>query len=200
MNNSDKKVAPKRKGILAKTRRLFWEKGYHETTMKDIGNACRCEPSNIYNYFPSKEALLYEIIIQDVGLLVSSIKHLENDDLTSPAEQLQSLIKNHINISLGYRRTAKLLFEIESELRILSPAKQKKIFKLRDDYDRILQKIIRRGIDAGVFAEVDVKLVNYCIASMIIRTRLWYSPRGRLSADEIADGIFKFTLNGIAVH
>ena len=85
----------------------------------------------------------------------------------------------------------------DEELRSLLPAHRKEIIAYRDHYDRILRKIIRRGINAGDFAEVDEKLIGYSIASMIVRTRVWFRPRGRLSIQEIADIIFKFALNGL---
>lgn len=188
-------VSSQKKRMLAKARILFGEKGYYKTTMRDVARACDCEPGNIYNYFPSKEALLYEALHEEAGWLVSSIKHLENDDVASPVEQLRLLIKNHVGLTLGYRRASKLLFDME--LKSLSPANQKKIIELRDAYDRILRKIIRRGINSGDFAEIDVKLAGYSIAAMILRTRIWFSPRGRLSVNEVTDFIFNFVLNAL---
>ncbi len=127
--------------------------------------------------------------------LVSSIKDLEEDDAASPVEALRLLINNHVKLTLSYRRLSKLLFD--EEMRSLLPAHQKEIIAYRDRYDMILRKIIHRGIETGDFAEVDEKLIGYSIASMIVRTRVWFRPRGRLSNKEIADIIFNFVLNGL---
>jgi len=180
---------------MAKARVLFSNKGYGKTSIKDIARACGCEASNIYNYFVSKESLLYEILREEMDWLVSSIQDLEADDITSPVEALRLLVNNHVKLTLSYRRLSRLLFD--DELRSLLPAHRKEIIAYRDHYDRILRKIIRRGINAGDFAEVDEKLIGYSIASMIVRTRVWFRPRGRLSTKEIADIIFKFILNGL---
>lgn len=163
--------------------------------MKEIARACGFEAGNIYNYFRSKEAILYEILYEEVDRVLSLIKYLEDDEITSPVEQLRSLIKHHVGFMLVYRSPKGLLFDLE--LRSLSPANQKKIIELRDNYDRILSNIIRRGIDTGDFANVDYKLASYSIAAMLIRTRIWFSRSGRLSANEIADFIFEFSLNGL---
>jgi len=180
---------------MAKARVLFSNKGYGKTSIKDIARVCGCEPSNIYNYFVSKESLLYEILREEMEWLVSSIKDLEADETTSPVEALRLLVNNHVKLTLSYRRLSRLLFD--EELRSLLPAHRKEIIAYRDHYDRILRKIIRRGINAGDFAEIDEKLIGYSIASMIVRTRVWFRPRGRLSTEEIADIIFKFALNGL---
>ncbi len=68
---------------------------------------------------------------------------------------------------------------------------------LRDTYDRILCKIIRRGINSGDFQEIDEKLAAYGIASMIMRVNIWFSPEGRLSTDDIIDFLCEFALRGL---
>jgi AcrR family transcriptional regulator len=180
---------------MAQARVLFSSKGYGNTSIKDIAKACGCEPSNIYNYFVSKESLLYEILREEMDRLLSSMKDLEEDDAASPVEALRLLIYNHVELTLSYRRLSKLLFD--EEMRSLLPAHRKEIIAYRDHYDRILRKIIRRGIKTGDFDEVDEKLMGYSIASMVVRTRVWFRPRGRLSIKEIADIIFIFALNGL---
>jgi hypothetical protein len=59
------------------------------------------------------------------------------------------------------------------------------------------RKIIRRGIDAGYFPDIDTKLAGFMIASMITRTRLWYHPKKGISVPELADFIYRFALNGL---
>jgi len=40
--------------------RLFLEKGYEETTIEDIAEAVEISPSTFFNYFPSKEAVVFQ--------------------------------------------------------------------------------------------------------------------------------------------
>ena len=181
--------------MLAYARVLFWKKGYNGTSMRDIARAYGCQPSNIYNFFPNKESLLYEVLLDEMEYIVNPIRHLENDTTMNPVEQLRLLIENHIKLTLGYRRTSKLLFD--TALGNLSRDKRNRIIKLRDAYDRILRRVIQRGIDSGDFAEVDVKLAAFSIASMVVRSRIWFSPKGRLSVNEFIDFIFKFILSGL---
>jgi hypothetical protein len=82
-------------------------------------------------------------------------------------------------------------------MNMLSESKLQKVIELRDRYDHILCIVIQRGIDAGEFACTDTKLTAFHIASIIVRTLIWFSPNGRLSFDEIADNIFNFVLNGL---
>ena len=79
----------------------------------------------------------------------------------------------------------------------LSPSKRKIIIDFRDTYDRIIRKVIHRGIDVGYFPEVDVRLAGFMIASMITRTRIWFHPKKGVSVSELADFISQFAFNGL---
>ena len=187
-----------RQKMLNKARALFWSKGYNATSMRDIAKAYGCKPANIYNFFSKKEDILYEVLLEEMEQIIDPIKDLETDELTHPIEQLRLLIESHLKITLSYRRSAKLLFDVS--LGSLRSAKRKKIVDYRDSYDRIIRKIIRKGIDAGCFPEIDEKLAGFMIASMITRTRIWYHPKKGVSVPELADFIFKFALDGLSVE
>ena len=165
--------------------------------MRDIAAAYGCKPANIYNFFPNKEEILFEVLHEEMEEILSPIKHLEEDDGTSPVEQLRLVIGSHLRLTLSYRRSAKLLFDIS--LDNLSRTKRKKIVDLRDTYDRIIRKILHRGMEAGCFREVDEKIAGFMLASMITRTRIWYHPKKGLSVSELADFIFEFALNGLRI-
>ena len=189
------KNRPQKTKMLDKARMLFWKKGYNSTSMRDIAQAYGCKPANIYNFFSNKEEILYKVLLEEMEQIINPIKHLEEDDVTSPIEQLRFIIASHLKITLSFRRSSKLLFDIA--LGNLSAAKRKKIIDLRDTYDRIIRRVIRRGKDIGCFPGIDEKMAGLMIASMITRTRIWFHPKKGLSVAELADFIFEFALNGL---
>jgi AcrR family transcriptional regulator len=195
MNRNGVKPGFQKAKMLETARRLFWEKGYNATSMREIAIAYGCQPANIYNFFSDKEEILFEVLREEMEQIINPIKHLEEDDGTSPIEQLKFIIGSHLKVTLSYRRSAKLLFDVA--LDSLSHDKRKKIVDFRDTYDRIIRKVIRRGIDAGYLPEVDVRLAGFMIASMITRTRIWFHPKKGVSVSELTDFISKFTFNGL---
>jgi TetR/AcrR family transcriptional regulator, cholesterol catabolism regulator len=181
--------------MLETARKLFWEKGYQAASMRDIGISYGCRPANIYNFFSDKEEILFEVLREEMEQIIDPIKHMEEEEDASPVEQLRFIIESHLRVTLSYRRSAKLLFDVA--LDSLSPEKRKKIIDLRDTYDRIIRKVIRRAIDSGFLPEVDVKLAGFMIASMITRTRIWFHPKKEKSVGDLANFIFEFAFNGL---
>jgi AcrR family transcriptional regulator len=196
MHENQNKRLNQKNMILNKAGLLFWEKGYNRTSMRDIARVCGCEPGNIYNYFNSKEQLLYEALRTATRQVVSAVVNQSEADIgTTPDEQLRSLVKLATVNALGIGRTSRLLPDVE--LRNLSPRHQKEIIKLRDSFDKGIRAVIRRGIESGDFAETDERLVNFAIAAIITRSRMWFSTGGRLSAEEIAEFFAGFVSNSL---
>jgi len=195
MNKNGVKPGFQKAKMLETARRLFWEKGYNATSMREIAIAYGCRPANIYNFFSDKEEILFEVLREEMERIIDPIRHLEEDDHTSPVDQLRHVIESHLKVTLSYRRSSGLLFDVA--LDSLSPAKRKTIIDFRDTYDRIIRKVIRKGIDTGYFPELDARLAGFMIASMITRTRIWFHPKKGVSVSELADFISQFAFNGL---
>jgi TetR/AcrR family transcriptional regulator, cholesterol catabolism regulator len=187
--------AIKKSWILEKAQALFWQKGYHRTSIKDIANACQCKPANIYNYFESKEEILYEVIRSITRRTIDTIKPLQTDETTSPAEQLRTMLKSHFGLLAKMPKSIILIND--TGLKELTPEHRKAIIRERDIYDGILRSILRRGIERGQFAPVDDQIIGYFISSVLVRSNIWFSARGRLTADQVTDVMFDFIYNGI---
>jgi len=189
------KSSIKKSWILDKAGMLFWQKGYHGTSMRDIADACNCKAANIYNYFKGKEDILFEVIKDITEQAVNSVSHLEDESTESPVQQLRSFIDRHLGVLVQMKKSSVLISD--TGLQNLTREHLKVIIELRDDYERIMSKVISRGIESGDFAVKDIKVTVYLISSVIIRSTIWFSPKGRLSADEVGGIIFDFAYKGI---
>jgi len=184
-----------RRRILALARSLFWQHGYHAVSMRDLARAYGCQPANLYNYFKTKEAILFEVFLEEMEHIVGPIAHLEEAVDGDPVDQLRLIIFNHLQVTLSHRRSAKMLFDVALDR--LSPAHRRVILSMRDKYDCIIRKVFERGRDKGVFLPLDSKLIGFMISSMVVRCRIWFRPRKGVTIDELADFIFQFALRGI---
>lgn len=186
----------KKAWILDKAETLFWQKGYQSTSMTDIARACGCRPGNIYNYFKSKEDILYGVIRDITSQMIAQIKPLGEDTTTCPVDLLKRLIKTHFSFLVNMKKSIVLI--TDTGLKDLTPEHRQDIISLRKVYDETLLSILRRGRESGHFVEMDDRVLSYLIPSLIIRSNIWYSPKGRLTADEIGDLMFNLVYRGLA--
>jgi len=196
LRKSTAKRAASKAAIISVAIDLFWENGYIGTSLRDIAEACGFEAANLYNYFQSKEQLLYEAMQEELERLVALLEPVTADIRSTPMERLRKFIEIHVEIMLVIGRRYKMMYD--SEIRHLSPLHKKRIVALRDYYSELMLSIVEDGKKTGDFAaDIDAKFVVLMIASIIMRTVFWFSPKGRLSPVEIADMICKIVLDGI---
>lgn len=182
--------------ILTKASILFWKNGYSDTSMKNIAEVCGFQPANIYNFFSGKEDILFQILYEEMDQILTSVKNIEADQTLSPVQKLRKIIDSHVKLTLGKRRSSMLLFDVG--LVNLSAKNRQAVIVLRDEYDKILRSVISRGTEEGAFAKVDAKLAAFSIASMIARSRIWFSSKGKYSVKDVGEFIYQFVLNGIS--
>jgi len=92
--------APRRDAILAAAARLFAERVFHGVGVDDIGAAVGISGPGIYRHFPSKDAMLGEMLVGISRRLLSEASERAGAT-TDPRARLDSLIRWHIDFALG---------------------------------------------------------------------------------------------------
>lgn len=89
----------KRGQILAAAARVFAEQGYDRASMSQLAGACGISKANIYHYYDSKEALLFDILDSYLRALRDRIAAVSGAGLT-PEEHLRAVL---LEILIAYR-------------------------------------------------------------------------------------------------
>lgn len=101
-------IAARRNQILDAAARLFAEKGFHSTTIKDIATEAGIAHGTIYNYFENKTALLLGIFDRMKSLIIQ-----ENILLASDASDFRTFLRTFLRLPLmGLKKDNFALFRI----------------------------------------------------------------------------------------
>lgn len=170
-----------RECILDAAVQLFAEYGYHAAPLRDIARVAGIQAASIYHHYPSKQALLVEIMETHMQRLNDSTKRIINE-YTDPLQQLHEVIANHIRMHTTYKAE---FFIIDTEIRSLEGESRPAILSLRHIYEELLQEILRAGMERGIFRHGDVKVTSYAIIAMCTQVAAWFRPEGRLSVQQV---------------
>lgn len=172
---------------------LFHQKGYFATSVSEIAARCGIQKASIYHHYASKENILFQIHKVTMEDLTGSLRG-NLAGLTDVEARMRAAVRSHVRFHLDRQKET---FIANSELRGLTPEHYREIVSMRDEYEQIFQQIIREGCDAGVFADVDVKILSYAILTLCNAGAIWFKPKGRMPVDAIA-GIYEaFALRGL---
>lgn len=175
---------PDTQGIIYQSAvKLFRERGYHATSVRDIAAAAGIQPATIYHYYGNKEALLYTIMEQVIiDLLKVQERVLSASD--DPVKQLLEMVRAHVRFHCEHALEA---FVSDTELRALGTELHAKFMEYRDRYQANFRSVVDEGVRRGVFSVPDVYVTTNILLIMSTGAVSWYHVDGRLSLEKIAD-------------
>ena len=80
-----------RNDIVVQALKLFRSRGYHKTTMAELGEACGLLKGSIYHYFSSKEALMMEVLTFLRSYYQENVFAIAYQDDKTPLQRLKEL-------------------------------------------------------------------------------------------------------------
>ena len=125
----------------------FIEKGFHKTSVRDIAAKAKISLGNVYNHFPSKEALIFEIADLE-SKDVERYESLLRDD-TAPKETMVLFIESYLT-EVADPAYAIVSIEITAEA-LRNPRVAEVFEKNRKRMMVGIKNLLRAGMKQGVF-------------------------------------------------
>lgn len=172
---------------------LFYKKGYFATSISDIAREAGIQKSSIYYHYSNKEELLFDILKTTMVDLDENLE-AQIKGVQGAEEKMRAAIQSHV---IFHMERQKEVIISDSELRGLTVDNYKNIMKMRDDYERKFQSLIKDGIEKGIFADMDFKVASYEIITMCTAVSIWFNQSGRLSKEDVAKIYTDFLIHGL---
>ncbi|SNS01596.1 MULTISPECIES: TetR/AcrR family transcriptional regulator [Hymenobacter] len=183
----------KRQLILEEAAKLFKQKGFSGTSMRDLAGEVGIEAASMYNHIKSKDEILELICFRVSSTYISQLAEIEAT--AAPyVEKIKSLIRLHIRLMIEDGAAVSVGNHDWKYLRepALTEFKQ-----ARKQYEKGFAALIEQGIAAGEFQPVNVSVALFTILSAVRWVELWYRPGRELSAEELEDNIITMLLTGL---
>jgi AcrR family transcriptional regulator len=179
--------------ILAAAARIFREKGYHGTSVRDIAESVGLLKGSLYHYIRSKEDLLARLF---EGALEDTIRELEAIAArdTKPSERLRDMVSAYVHAVTANIDAVSLYLR---EWRSLPAPELARVRARRRAMRVLFEDVIAEGVRTREFAAADAKIAALAILGMCNWLYEWYRPRGRFIADELASMIAEQALRSV---
>lgn len=143
--------------ILQVAEKLFAEKGFDGTTIREISGKANVNVAMVSYYFGSKEKLLESLILFRTSDLKNSLEHIIDEDL-NPIRKIEKFIQLYIERIDNNRNFHHiLLFEISSNKRAMDFESFTEVKKANI---KSLEKIIHEGQFQNIFRkDINVHLI-----------------------------------------
>lgn len=181
--------------IIEKAIELFEKKGFSTTSIQDVVDELGVTKGSFYYYFSSKEQLLMDIYNEYItNLLDRQTKIIANKTL-SPKEQLIEIIRLLIDDLIENGPRARIYFR---EMRHLSEAHINTIKKIRKQFRKNIEMVIKTGEEQGVFkTQLPADILAFALLGLTNWSYNWYTPDGEIPPEELVEIYSELLLTGL---
>jgi TetR/AcrR family transcriptional regulator, cholesterol catabolism regulator len=186
--------AQKRLAILDAAARAIAEHGFHGMSMRDLAADTGQVVAGLYNYFPSKDAVLFEIQTSAFETLIATAEDALRGVQSAP-DRLFAFIYQHVRYVAEHPDVMRVLVQ---EAGALSAQKRAKVRALKERYfdlcRGIVAKLYREGAQGG---RGDLERLTYGTFGMINWVYGWYEREQHGSPGEVARSLHRLVLSGL---
>jgi AcrR family transcriptional regulator len=179
--------------ILRNAARIFAEKSYHSTTMRDISRATNVSLAGLYHYCKSKEELLFLIQDNCFGRVLERLEERLRE-VDEPSARLRIFIDNHLSFFAANMAEMKVL---SHEAESLAGDLHTHVSTKKDKYTKLARRILKeiQQQETGG-AKIDLTVATYALFGMMNWIYNWYDPYGKLKVLELVDNVTRLFLQG----
>ncbi|MCA1982101.1 TetR/AcrR family transcriptional regulator [Nocardioides nematodiphilus] len=175
---------------------LFAEKGFRNTTVRDIADAAGILSGSLYHHFDSKESMVDELLQSFQSELFAAY-----DEILASEQPARAKIEAAVRLSfaaIDQHHAEVAIFQNEADQ--LGRLERFSYLADRNKQSReVWMTLLREGISSGALrADLDLELAYRFVRDTVWVAVRWYRPGGDLTHDQVADQYLTILLDGIA--
>lgn len=171
--------------------KLFDEKGYLETSLRDISKEAKLSKGGIYHYFANKHEILFFILDNYMDLLIGGLEE-ELKELTDPESKIQFIMHRHLKL---YNRNVPEAKALLIESHNLPKKYFKAIAERQKQYAQITINVLS-DLFGGRMPTDKLKAISYTLFGMCNSIMYWYNPEGPVTLEELSKIVCDIFLKG----
>ncbi len=176
--------------IMDRACKVFAEKGFHNSSVRDVAAATGTSPAGLYYYFKSKEELLHLIL----GDCLSSLMDRVRSDvigIADPAGRLRAIIRTHLD---HFKHKENQMRVLAHEWEALSGTFGEEIRGLMREYVHVVSGTLTELSPER--APEEIRAATFGLLGMLNWVDQWYRPDRDLPTNLLADQFSAIFLGG----
>ncbi|MDV3502944.1 TetR/AcrR family transcriptional regulator [Marinobacter sp. M-5] len=171
--------------LLKEAARLFRDKGYERTTVRDLAAAVGIQSGSLFHHFRTKEDILKAVMVETIRLN-TALMQAAMDAVDAPRDKLRALIRAELESING--QTGEAMAVLVFEWRSLSEDAQAAVLELRDIYEQLWLDVLD-AVKAAGHLRAEPFVVRRLLTGALSWTVTWYRPDGGLGLDGLTDQV-----------
>lgn len=180
--------------LLSIARRLFAQKGFDATSLRDIAEVAQITKAALYYYFPNKDALYERVVIESMDALLAEVQEAVSRSPT-PMQKVRAFL--HASAESMEQRRDQWVAGSNAFWQAGATGRRGLALHQRDAYEQLLRSCIQDGIACGELRAVDPAMAGRLLLSGLNQMSRWHRASGHLKATEVIDQYLDIVLLGL---
>lgn len=170
--------------ILREASRLFGRKGYDGTSTREIAHAVGIRQPSLFHHFDSKASMMVELLEHSLA-----VPSLVAERLAAAAGSPTERLYRYVLFDTYYILTSPYYLGDLAADDVIERPEFRSWGRVRQRLRNARADLIRQGIAAGEFAEVDVRLATHVLNNVIIGITFLEDERNRSAPNAVAEQV-----------
>jgi len=179
--------------ILKTSAKIFAEKGFHHTSVRDISRATKMSLSGLYYYFTTKEELLYLIQERCFVTLLQRWEQVANAELDVRA-RIRAFAENHLSFFLHNTAEMKVMAHEDESL---TGEFEEKIRVLKRRYVKVIMDLMGKLQEQENGKGIDLRVATFALFGMMNWIYTWYQPKRDLPLGQLIEQMLRIYFFGL---
>lgn len=179
--------------IISKAARLFREKGYSATSMRDLAEHVGVEAASLYNHIKSKAEILQEICFKTANQFMNHITELELSDQSS-ISKVESILRFHISQMVNHYEE---VYVMDREWKHLTDPYLSNMQAQRRSYRQRIAAIIEEGIRKGEIKNIDAPTAVLIMLHAVSGIESWHRSVKRIGSEMLENNMVMILVEGL---
>lgn len=178
--------------LLTTAARVFAQRGYHQTSMRDLARASGISLAGVYYYVQSKEELLFLIQSRHFEAVIAGMR-ATLAGVDDPVERLVRFVDNHLDYFVSHMPEMKVL---SHEAGALGGEYLHRVNEMKREYTRALMDILAELERVHGPAHLNRRVAAYSLFGMMNWIYTWYDPLGDVGVESLSQSVCRLFLGG----
>ena len=179
--------------ILKTAAKIFADKGFHKTSVRDISRATRMSLAGLYYYFTTKEELLYLIQERCFVTLLQRWEQAATAE-TDVRTRIRVFAENHLSFFLHNMHEMKVMAHEDESL---TGEFNDKILVLKRRYVKVIMDLIVELRERENGKGIDLRVATFSLFGMMNWIYTWYQPKRDLPLRQLTEQMLRIYFFGV---
>jgi AcrR family transcriptional regulator len=179
--------------IIAKAAKLFREKGYSASSMRDLAEEVGVEAASLYNHISSKAEILQEICFKVANKFMSQIEAIDSSEIDS-ISKIEGVLRFHVQQMLHHYEE---VYVGDREWKHLTDPYLSNYQNQRRTYRQRIASIIEEGIRKEEIKKIDAPTAVLIMLHAVSGIESWHRSKKKISGELLEDNMVMILIEGL---